>query len=435
MSLTKQNLQKLEKIQARVNDSSLSEIENRVDEIINQVKFGGDNALYDYNLRFDNYSDRTLKLDLDRDFTIERDLEEALLFAKSRIEIFHQAEFFNSKLDKGWSFTGELGEKLGVKYDAVESVAVYIPGAKACLVSTILMTVIPAKLAGVKRIVMVSPPPISEVLLYTAKLCGVNEVYQVGGAQAVAALAYGTESIKPVKKIVGPGNIYVSIAKKKVFGKVGIDGIYGPSEIAILADASADPEYIASDLLSQLEHGSGLESALLVSLSENLVSEVELCLKKQIDSLKPHKTEAQLNIIRASYENWTALLYEPDLDTAIALINFYAPEHLELQLEAQALDSVLTKVINAGAIFIGNNSCESLGDYLAGPSHCLPTAGSAAFSSGLQVIDFMTKTSLVDFSSVDKASQEFSQLSKSVAVIARAEKLEAHARAMECRNI
>jgi histidinol dehydrogenase len=435
LSLTKQNLQKLEKIQARVNDSSLSEIENRVDEIINQVKFGGDNALYDYNLRFDNYSDRTLKLDLDRDFTIERDLEEALLFAKSRIEIFHQAEFFNSKLDKGWSFTGELGEKLGVKYDAVESVAVYIPGAKACLVSTILMTVIPAKLAGVKRIVMVSPPPISEVLLYTAKLCGVNEVYQVGGAQAVAALAYGTESIKPVKKIVGPGNIYVSIAKKKVFGKVGIDGIYGPSEIAILADASADPEYIASDLLSQLEHGSGLESALLVSLSENLVSEVELCLKKQIDSLKPHKTEAQLNIIRASYENWTALLYEPDLDTAIALINFYAPEHLELQLEAQALDSVLTKVINAGAIFIGNNSCESLGDYLAGPSHCLPTAGSAAFSSGLQVIDFMTKTSLVDFSSVDKASQEFSQLSKSVAVIARAEKLEAHARAMECRNI
>jgi histidinol dehydrogenase len=434
LSLTKQNFDKLARIQSRVNDSSLAEIEKSVDEIIRQVKSSGDNALYEYNARFDNYTDKNLRLDLSANFSIDKDLEDALLLAKTRIESFHKAELLNSKLDTGWSYTGDLGEALGVKYDAIESVAVYVPGGKASLVSTVLMTVIPAKVAGVKRIVMVSPPSISDVLHYAAKLCGVDEVYQVGGAQAIAALAYGTETIKPVKKIVGPGNIYVSLAKKNVFGKVGIDGIYGPSEIAVLADSSADPDYIASDLLSQLEHGSGLESSLLVSLSETLVDQVKLALERQIDDLKPYKTSAQINIIKSSYENWTALLYEADLDSAISLINTYAPEHLELQLQADLLEPALREITNAGAIFIGNNSCESLGDYLAGPSHCLPTAGSAAFSSGLQVIDFITKTSLVNFSTVDRSSVKFSELTKSVAIIARAENLEAHARAMEYRT-
>lgn len=430
MSLTStQNQKEIERIQARISEDSLSDVEAIVKDIIATVKGSGDKAIADYSLRFDSFELSEDNLSPNMDVKIDTKLENALKLAKTRIEKFHQAEYVNSKLKDGWSFTGDLGEKLGVKYDAIDSVAVYVPGGSAPLVSTVLMTLIPAKIAGVKRVVLVSPPPINDAVIYAAKLAGVDEIYQIGGAHAIAALAYGTESIKAVDKILGPGNIYVSTAKKQVFGKVGIDGIYGPSELAVLADESARADYIAADLLSQLEHGSGLESTLLVSLSEKLCSEVKEALEAQIDALKNHKTEKQLETIKNSYKNWTALLYEPDLETAIGLINEYAPEHLELQLKSESLKKATQAINNAAAMFIGNTSCESLGDYLAGPSHCLPTGSSARFSSGLQVVDFMTKTSMIDFSE----AKGLEDLSSSVAEIARAEKLEGHARAMEIR--
>jgi len=427
--VSKKNNDEIKRIQARISEDSLAAVEASVKDIIAAVKASGDKALEEYSLKFDGFELTKKNLNPSLDVSVKPELKAALDLAKKRIEKFHQAELENSKLKTGWSFTGDHGEKLGVKYDAIDSVAVYIPGGSAPLVSTVLMTVIPAKIAGVKRIVLVSPPPMNEAMIYAAKLAGVDEIYQIGGAQAIAALAYGTESIRAVDKILGPGNIYVSTAKKQVFGKVGIDGIYGPSELAVLADETAKAEYIAADLLSQLEHGSGLESTLLVSLSEKLCNEVKKELEAQIEALKDHKTQKQIETIKSSYENWTALLYEPDLTTAISLINDYAPEHLELQLKSDALNKAIKNINNAAAIFIGNNSCESLGDYLAGPSHCLPTGSSARFSSGLQVVDFMTKTSMIDFSE----AKGLNDLSVSVAEIARAEKLEAHARAMEYR--
>ncbi len=433
------NTDKILKLNLRFDPSALTKHEDTVRKIIDTVKTTGDEALKKFNKEFDNYNG-DFKIPI-TDISIDEELAKSLQIAKSRIAKFHIKEIKATNLKRNWSFSGDLGEKLGVNYKAIDSVAIYVPGGEAALISTVLMTAIPAKVAGVKRIVLFSPPTYAKfnknaaqaldpAIIYAAKIAGVNEIYAVGGAQAIAAAAYGTESIAPVSKIVGPGNIYVSLAKKQVFGKVGIDGIYGPSELAIVADETANPRHIAADVLSQLEHGSGLESTLVVTLSETSARAIDTAINRAIEDLRTHKSEKQIATIKSSYQNWSAVLVAKDLKEAAELINLYAPEHLELQMRSAT--KFATLIENAGAIFIGANSCESLGDYLAGPSHCLPTAGSARFSSGLQCADFIKRSSILDFTKVNKV--KFKALIKDVARLARAEGLEAHARAMEERD-
>ncbi len=436
-----ENQAKLTQIAQRLSDTNLTAKEEAVKDIVENVKALGDKAVAAYSKKFDGVD---FNLDLKDPFKVQatgsflklsQELQAALKQAKARIERFHNEEFKHSKFSEGWSYKGKVGERLGIRYQALDSVAIYIPAGQAPLLSTVLMTAIPAKVAGVKRIVMISPPPINPGILAAAELAGIDEIYAIGGAQAIAALAYGTQSIKAVDKIVGPGNIYVSLAKKLVFGQVGIDGIYGPSELAIIADDSAQPKQLAADLISQLEHGSGLESVLLVSTSKRIVEETETELNRQISDLAiKHKSAEQISTINSSLENWSALLHVESLEEAIEIINKYAPEHLEIQIQKDQLKSTLIQIKNAGAIFIGTNSCESLGDYIAGPSHCLPTGGTSRFSSGLQCIDFMKRTSIIDFSSVKQSKQGFQEIINNVATIARAEMLEGHARAMEERK-
>ena len=430
------NLEKIKQINSRLNSKNIDEVEKSVKSIIDSVKSSGNQALKEFTNKFDSYklSDDDLKGISPKGYfeKLEPKLKEALLLAEKRITRFHEEEFKNSKFNEGWKFTGELGETLGVKYTALDSVAIYVPGGQAPLISTVLMTAIPALTAGVERIVMFSPPPINHAVLAVADLLGIKEVYPVGGAQAVAAAAYGTETIRAVDKIVGPGNIFVSTAKKQVFGTIGIDGIYGPSELAIVADETAKPKLLAADFLSQLEHGSGLESALLLCTDEKVLSETEAEIEKQIEDLKEFKSEKVIETIKSSYKDWSTCLLVDDEEIP-SLINYYAPEHLEIQVSKERLTKIIGKIKHAGAIFIGANSCESLGDYLAGRSHCLPTGQSARFSSGLHCADFIKKSSILDFSSVDAKSKEFSNISKSCSEIARAESLEGHARAMDFR--
>ncbi len=436
-----ENQAKLEQITARLSDASLQEKELAVRDIIENVKALGDKAIAAYSKKFDNADfdlnqNDPFKVQASGSFSkLSKELQAALRKAKTRIETFHEREAKENNFKTGWQYKGELGEQLGICYQALDSVAIYIPGGQAPLLSTVLMTAIPAKVAGVRRIVMISPPPINPGILASAELAGVDEIYAIGGAQAIAALAYGTLSIKAVDKIVGPGNIYVSLAKKQVFGQVGIDGIYGPSELAIIADDTAQPKQLAADLISQLEHGSGLESTLLVSTSKRVIEETEDELTKQIHDLDiNHKSPEQTHIIRDSLKNWSALLHVETLEEAIEIINAYAPEHLEIQVKKSKLKSTVANIKNAGAIFIGTNSCESLGDYIAGPSHCLPTGGTSRFSSGLQCADFVKRTSIIDFSMVKQSNKGFQEIINNVATIARAEMLEGHARAMEERT-
>lgn len=430
------NLEKIKQINSRLDSKNINEVEKSVKAIIDSVRSTGNSALKEFTSKFDSYelSEEDFNSIKPQNYfeEINPELKEALLLAKKRISRFHEEEYANSKFNEGWKFTGELGEELGVKYTALDSVAIYVPGGQAPLISTVLMTAIPAITAGVRRIVMFSPPPISHAVLAVAELLGIKEVYPVGGAQAVAAAAYGTETIKPVDKIVGPGNIFVSTAKKQVFGTIGIDGIYGPSELAIIADETAKPKHLAADFLSQLEHGSGLESALLLCTDEKVLIETETEIEKQIEALKEFKSEKVIETIKNSYKSWSACLLVNE-DEIPELINYYAPEHLEIQLRKETLTKIIGKIKHAGAIFIGANSCESLGDYLAGPSHCLPTGRTARFSSGLHCADFIKKSSIIDFSQINSESTEFKEITKACSKIARAESLEGHARAMDFR--
>jgi histidinol dehydrogenase len=357
---------KIDQIQSRLNSEKLEAVENSVKEIIRSIKAKGDEALREASIKFDNYDpdERGFlvyeKISAkDHCSELAPELVEALQEAKKRIEIFHLEELKKSGFQNGWIFSGELGEKLGVKYKPIASAGIYVPGGKAPLISTVLMSVIPAKVAGVERIVLCSPPPIDKAILAAAQLAGVNEVYAIGGAQAIAALAYGTESIKAVDKVFGPGNIYVSTAKKLVFGDVGVDGIFGPSELAIIADETAKPSYLAADLISQLEHGSGLESVLLVTDSKQLAKKTEEEFFRQLISLQQEgfKNESQIQCIKNSFEKNSAILTVSNFEEAVELINYYAPEHLEIQIRGTDVETVLNKIKNAGAIFIGANSC------------------------------------------------------------------------------
>ncbi len=390
-----------------------------VEKICENVKTQGDKALIFYTSKFDGVNLKNIKVSISEINNAPEHISKSLLKSISKA-IGRITAFQKTNVPSTWIKTFSLKEKLGYKYEPLESVGVYIPGGKIPLISTVLMTVIPAKVAGVKRIAVFTPPLVHKGILAACKLLKINEVYQIGGAQAIFAGAYGTKTIKPVDKIVGPGNIYVTLAKKIVFGKVGIDGLYGPSEIAIIADKSAKPEYLAMDLLSQLEHGSGLESAFMVTNSEKLAKETQNTLFRFAKHLTNKKT------VLNSWKKNSAIIVVRDLNKAVELINMLSPEHLEIVTKNPF--SLLNKIKHAGAVFLGEYSCESIGDYIAGPSHCLPTGGSARFSSGLTVMDFMKKISVISF---DKKS--FNKVAKDVVELAYAEKLKAHGDAVRIR--
>ena len=349
---------------------------------------------------------------------VSNNIKNALEKAITNIEYFHKKQIRQS-----WVSTEENGVIMGQKISALEKVGVYVPGGSAAYPSSVLMNVVPAKLAGVKKIVMVTPPKkdgcIDPNILVAAKLAGVTEIYKVGGAQAIAALAYGTDTIPKVDKIVGPGNIYVALAKRVCYGKVDIDMIAGPSEITIVCDEKANARFLAADLMSQAEHDK-LASSVLITTSKTLAEEVNKQINKQIQNLN------RKEIIEASLKNYGGILVVKSLEEAIDMANTIAPEHLELMIENPI--AYLGKVKNAGSIFLGQYSPEPLGDYMAGPNHVLPTNGTARFFSPLSVDDFIKKSSYIYYT-----EDALRELSEDIMTLAKAEGLDAHGNSIKVR--
>jgi len=404
-----------------VSDKAVNE---RVEEIIAAVRERGDAALVEYTGRFDGLevagmADLTLgrarlELALQR---ITPEQRQALEVAAERVRVYHEHQ-----RQASWRYTEADGTVLGQQVTPLDRVGLYVPGGKASYPSSVLMNAIPAKVAGVPEVVMVVPTPrgeINELVLAAACLAGVDRVFTVGGAQAVAALAYGTETVPPVDKIVGPGNIYVATAKRAVFGQVGIDMIAGPSEILVICDGQTDPDWIAMDLFSQAEHDEDAQSILL-SPDAQFLDAVEASLNKLLGSLE------RSDMVRISLESRGALIKVDSLEQACEVSNRIAPEHLELSVADP--DAMLPLIRHAGAIFMGRFTPEALGDYCAGPNHVLPTSGTARFSSPLGVYDFQKRSSVI-FCSPEGASE----LAKTASVLARGESLTAHARSAEYR--
>lgn len=366
-----------------------ADVDQAVRAIIKDVAERGDAALTELTKKFDRLdlnaaSMRVSAADLDGAAkACDPKALDALKLARDRIEAYHLRQ-----KPKDDSFTDSIGVELGSRWTAVEAVGLYVPGGTAAYPSSVLMNAVPAKVAGVPRIVMVVPAPdgrLNPLVLAAAKLAGIDEVYRIGGAQAVAALAYGTQTIKPVAKIVGPGNAYVAAAKRVVFGKVGIDMIAGPSEVLVIADKTANPNWIAADLLAQAEHDESAQS-ILITNDAALATQVEKAVESQL------KTLSRADIARASWRDYGAIIVLSDLADAVALTDQIAPEHLEIiGVDAERMAG---RIRNAGAIFIGAHTPEAIGDYVAGSNHVLPTARSARFSSGLGVLDFMKRTSI-----------------------------------------
>jgi len=400
-----------------------ADVEDTVRAIVADVAARGDRALADYTLKFD-------KLDLDRtslkvsagEIAAARsacsgEALGAIEFARSRIDAYHRRQ-----VPRDDRFTDPLGVELGSRWTAIEAVGLYVPGGTAAYPSSVLMNAVPAKVAGVPRLVMVVPSPggeLNPLVLAAAELAGVDEIYRVGGAQAVAALAYGTATIAPVAKIVGPGNAYVAAAKRIVFGKVGIDMIAGPSEVLIIADRNGNPDWIAADLLAQAEHDASAQ-AILMTDSEELAAATERALEGQLKGLPRGAVAA------ASWRDFGAVIVLRNLDEALPLTDAIAPEHLEIA--AADADRLAERIRNAGAIFIGAHTPEAIGDYVAGSNHVLPTARSARFSSGLGVLDFMKRTSILKC-----GPEQLRALGGSAIALAKAEGLEAHARSISIR--
>lgn len=422
MKIYEKSLNEMKKIVARYTEQTIDfEIEKTVSEIIQNVAQNGDQAVRDYERKFDSvnladFSIPAFQLDQALD-SIDEDLRAALELAKQNITSFHKQEIENSFVD-----VSTPGIMRGEKITPLASVGLYVPGGTAAYPSTILMCGIPAKLAGVKRVVMVTPPQpagINPAVLAAARLAGVDEVYQVGGAQAIAALAYGTETIPAVDKIMGPGNIFVATAKKQVFGKVAIDMVAGPSEIGILADESANAKEIAADLLSQAEHDKRAR-AMLITNSKSLAEAVSKEIERQLSTL-PRQA-----IARTSIEDRGFIAVMENTAEMFELMNDVAPEHLEVQLKNPT--QYLGLIKNAGSVFLGRYASEPLGDYVAGPNHVLPTGGTARFASPLGVYDFVKRTQFIQFD-----RQNLKADLKAITKLARTEGLEAHVRAIEAR--
>ncbi len=400
-----------------------ADVEQAVRAIIDDVRSRGDKALIELSRTFDRVDLDRLGLRVSADDIADaakscdgRALD-ALKLARDRIEAYHVRQ-----KPKDERFTDPLGVELGSRWTGVEAAGLYVPGGTAAYPSSVLMNAVPAKVAGVPRLVMVVPAPdgkLNPLVLAAAQLAGVDEIYRIGGAQAVAALAYGTETIKPVAKIVGPGNAYVAAAKRLVFGKVGIDMIAGPSEVLVIADRTGNADWIAADLLAQAEHDVSAQS-ILITNSADLAAQVEKSVAAQLKTLPRAETAA------ASWRDFGAIILVGSLDEAVALTDALAPEHLELI--AGNADALAGKIRNAGAIFIGAHTPEAIGDYVAGSNHVLPTARSARFSSGLGVLDFMKRTSILKC-----GPDQLRALGDAAIALGEAEGLQAHARSVSIR--
>lgn len=398
-------------------------IDRDVQEIINGVRANGDRALLKYTERFDGVTLDQLQV-TEQEFAeakklVDRTFVEAIHEAVENITYFHEQQ-----REKSWFYKGANNIILGQQITPIDRVGIYIPGGTAAYPSTVMMNVIPATIAEVPDISIVTPPQkdgkVNPHVLVTAELTGVDQIYKVGGAQAIAALAYGTESISKVYKIVGPGNQYVASAKKLVYGEVDIDMIAGPSEICIIADETAKPYYVASDLLSQAEHD---EQAIAVCITTNK----SIAKQIQAEVNRQKKTLERRDIVEKSLKNNGRIIITESLDESFALVNELAPEHLQLMIEDAPLH--VSNVQNAGAIFIGNYSPEPLGDYFAGPNHTLPTSGTAKFSSPLGVYDFMKRSSIIHYS-----KEALKKASGHIMTLANSEHLTAHARSIEKRK-
>src|ERR1700722_1648709 len=400
-----------------------ADIEQATRAIVDDVADRGDAALIEATRRFDRLelNPEDLRISAGEVEAAVKACDartlDALKFARDRIEVFHVRQ-----LPKDERFTDALGVELGWRWSAIESVGLYVPGGTAAYPSSVLMNAVPARVAGVGRVVMVVPSPdgvLNPLVLAAAHLGGVSEIYRVGGAQAVAALAYGTASIAPVAKIVGPGNAYVAAAKRLVFGKVGIDMIAGPSEVLIIADHTGNADWIAADLLAQAEHDASAQ-AILMTDDETLAGAVERAVEIQLAGLPREKIAA------ASWRDFGATIMVRDLDEAMPLVDAIAPEHLEIV--AANADELVKRIRNAGAIFVGAHTPEAIGDYVAGSNHVLPTARSARFSSGLGVLDFMKRTSILKC-----GPEQLRALGDAAITLATAEGLDAHARSIAIR--
>jgi len=401
-----------------------TEIEKTVAEILSDVKKRGDQAVIEYTKKFDHadfssmedfeISKEELNLALE---SLPKASKDALEEAAKRVFDYH-----NKQLMSSWSYTEDDQTLLGQKVTSLDRVGLYVPGGKAAYPSSVLMNAIPAKVAGVKEIIMVVPSPYGErnqLVLAAAALVKVDRVFSIGGAQAIGALAYGTQTIPQVDKIVGPGNAYVAEAKRRVFGVVGIDMVAGPSEILIIADEKSNPDWIAMDLFSQAEHDE-LAQSILISPSDAFLNQVQESINKLIDTMPRKK------IIETSLENRGAMIKVKNLEEAAEISNFISPEHLELSVDDP--DMLVNSIKHAGAIFMGRNTCEAVGDYCAGPNHVLPTSRTARFSSPLGVYDFQKRSSLIKLS-----HQGARKLGKIASVLAHGEGLQAHAKSAEYR--
>lgn len=411
----------LEKELAR-SQFSYDDVNETVENILKDVKKRGDKALFEYTKKFDKVDLKTLEVseeEIQKAFdTIDKELLEVIKYSHDNIKLFHEKQVRNNFIVKK-----ENGVSLGQIINPIEKVGLYVPGGTAAYPSTVLMNAVPAKIAGCKEIIMVTPPTsdgtILPSLLVAAKIAGVDRIFKVGGAQSIAALSYGTESIPRVYKIVGPGNIYVAMAKKMVYGEVSIDMIAGPSEVLIIADDRANPVHAAADLLSQAEHDK-LAASILVTNSKELAKNVAEQLEIQLKELEREE------IARVSIETQGRIIVTKTIDEAIKISNEIAPEHLELAVSNPF--ELLTKIKNAGSIFMGHNTPEPLGDYLAGPNHTLPTSGTAKFSSPLSVDDFIKKSSFIYYS-----KEGLEEVKDKVIKFAESEGLTAHARSVSKR--
>jgi len=400
------------------------EFEKSVSQILDKVREEGDQALFSYTMQFDH-----AKIDKSTIRVTDEEIEEAYRLADpSLIQVIKKAlgnirSYHEKQMQRSWFDAQPDGTILGQKVTALQRVGVYVPGGKAAYPSSVLMNIVPARVAGVKEIIMVTPPgkdgKVTPNTLVAAKEAGADVIYKVGGAQAIGALAYGTETIPKVDKIVGPGNIYVALAKKAVYGHVSIDAIAGPSEILVIADETANPRYVAADLLSQAEHDE-LASAILVTTSMELAEKVS----EEIDGFLKELSRAE--IIRKSLDNYGYILVADTMEEAIETANEIASEHLEIQTKDPY--DVMTKIRNAGAIFIGEYSSEPLGDYFAGPNHVLPTNGTAKFFSPLSVDDFIKKSSIIAYS-----RDALEKIHTEIETFAQAEHLTAHANSIHVR--
>ncbi|MCR5278278.1 MAG: histidinol dehydrogenase [Lachnospiraceae bacterium] len=424
VDISKQNTEDILSSLLKRSTGDYGKYEETVAKILKNVRENGDKAVFELTKEFDGFDLNKGDIRVTEDEVkeaykeIPAEFVEIMKKSAKNIEEFHKKQVRNT-----WIDTKPDGSILGQRITAVDSAGIYVPGGKAAYPSSVLMNIIPAKVAGVERIIMCTPPnkegKVNPGTLVAADIAGVTEIYKAGGAQAIAAMAYGTESVPKVCKITGPGNIFVALAKKQVIGAVGIDSIAGPSEIMVLADKTANPHYVAADLLSQAEHDS-LASAILVTDSKELAEAVN----DEIDKFLPKLSRR--DIIKESLDNFGFAIVSKDLDTAIETVNAIAPEHLEI-LTANPFET-MTKVRNAGAIFLGEYSSEPLGDYFAGPNHTLPTNGTAKFFSPLSVDDFVKRSSIISYS-----KEALEKVHEDIELFARQEGLTAHENSIKVR--